>query len=285
MKLLCDENRAVICLTPTAVAVCLRLTKTTPGSVLTWHMPTGSDGEPVALAREAVAWLCEQSGGQFVDVRLFLSDYWIQHRVLELSNLPRDPATQDELILWRMAQELGMAEGALSAAWQCVGAGSDAGHCLVYATAMDYELHRGLVAAVREAGCRLSHLGSLCHGILDGKPLDVEDAVIAWIAFDHWLTLRIGQGGLTAVRAQRGTGNEAVAALRRDLARAVTEQGLKRLHVLSDGDRIEAASQIVTSLAGTVPDLRTQVEVAVEPGAAPGHPELLRLAALLGAAA
>lgn len=285
MKLLPPEHRAVICLTPVGVAVSLTLARDTSDAARVWHTAPGSDQEPVALARQAVAWLREQSDGEFVDVRLFLSDYWLQHRVLTLADLPRDRTTRDELILWRMAQELDVAEGSLVTAWQRVCEDPDAGQCLVYATAMNYALYRELVSLFREAGYRLSHVGSLCRGVLDGKAPDIDSGVMAWLAPDHWLTLRFERGRITAVRVQRGTGAEAVAALQRDLARAVTEQGLRHLHVLSTSDHLAAASRVATALTGTLPDLRVAAEVAAEVGTGTDHPELVRLASRLESAA
>lgn len=261
MRWLGRQYKATVCVGRDEIAAAVGLKGGAEHTALRhWPMVSGSDGGD-AIPKEQLSrvaeWILESTDRGYTDIHVLLSDPYVYHKVLSLDELPKKRAMQDKLIRWRLQEELSAEQASLSIAWQHLGARpAPGGGESIYAAATPCTVRDAVTGAFQTRHTQALSLRTVFQVLANHKleyPL-LTHGLVVYLAPDYWLTLRCGDNRITGIRCRWYEDDKDHDALRRDVARALNEEGVSRVNlIVPPGDeelRAGLVNQIESVLGG-----------------------------------
>lgn len=246
------EFEAVVCLSRKGVGVCLVERGALKTTAMTTHwFPVPAESEPQAglglalsLIEEICGWLSGRVGTACLMVRILLPDPVLQHRILLMQELPASRKQRDALVFWRLKHELELTEADFVFVSHTLSA--QAQPMPVYASVLACELRDRVVQPFMAMGWPVIQLSSWAQslsGWLRGD-IDVPAVLNVYLFEEYWISMRMLDGVPTQVRCRWDVTDGSADMLRRDIARAINEEGLGKVRFFAETERHARAYEI-----------------------------------------
>lgn len=246
------EFEAIVCLSKKGVGVCLverGVWKTTAMTTHWFPVPAESEAQAgleaaLSLVEEICGWLSGRVGTSCLMVRILLPDPVLQHRTLLMQELPASSKQRDALIFWRLKHELEVADENFVFVSHVLSA--KAQPTPVYASVLPCELRDRIVQPFMTMGWSVIQLSSWAQSLSGWLSGDRNAPAVlnVYLFEDYWISMRMLEGVPTQVRCRWDAADGSADMLRRDIARAINEEGIGKVRFFAEIARHAQASEL-----------------------------------------